>query len=130
MDERLSEYIIYAGAAFTVEWYIDPNGHSPSRAYYEALPVERRVPLLKLVRLMGEVGKIFDLRKFRNEGDKIFAFKPQPDRFLCFFFAGRKIIVTNAFEKKSDKLPKSEKERALRAKNDYEQRIRLGTYYG
>lgn len=49
---------------------------------------------------MGEQGKIFDETKFRNEGDKIYAFKPQPDRYLCFFFQGKKIIVTNAFIKK------------------------------
>ncbi len=84
---------------------------------------------LKLVRLMAEVGRIFDKTKFRNEGDQIFAFKPQPDRFLCFFFTGRRIVVTNAFHKKSQKLPEQEKGRALRAKRDFEDRIRRGIYY-
>ncbi|MBS4166988.1 hypothetical protein NEOC65_002090 [Neochlamydia sp. AcF65] len=48
---------------------------------------------------MGNQGKIFDEMKFRNEGDGIYAFKPQPDRYLGFFFKSKKIIVTNAFVK-------------------------------
>ena len=63
---------------------------------------------------MGDFGVIHDTTKFRNEGDSIYAFKPQPDRYLCFFFSGKKIIVTNAYRKKSDKLPKREKEIALK----------------
>jgi hypothetical protein len=61
--------------------------------------------------MMGDTGKIRDESKFRNEGDKVYAFKPQPHRFLSFFVEGKKIIVTNAFWKKQDKLPKGEKER-------------------
>jgi hypothetical protein len=121
--------VVYRGAAFTIEWYFDNCGVSAARDYYESLPLERRVKLLKLVRLMGEVGRIFDITKFRSEGDQIFAFKPQPDRFLCFFFGGRKIILTNAFHKKTQKLPPVEKERAIRAKRDFEDRIRRGVYY-
>ena len=120
---------LYKGSAFTIEWYIDERGHSEAFEYFESLTMERQVKLLKLVRLMGEVGKIFDKTRFRNEGDQIYAFKPQPDRFLCFFFVGKKIIVTNGFEKKSQKIPQVEKNRALRAKADYEARNTNGTYY-
>lgn len=56
-------------------------------------------------------------------------FKPQPHRFLCFFFNGEKIIITNAFIKKQQKLPHTEKERALKCKKDYENSVRKGTYY-
>lgn len=67
--------------------------------------------------------------KFRNEGDQIYAFKPKPHRFLCFFFSRQKIIVTNGFQKDQDKLPPNEKQRALKCKRDYEARVRAGTYY-
>ncbi len=82
-----------------------------------------------LLTMMGNIGEIRNKEKFRNEGDKIFAFKPQPHRFLCFFFEGDKIILTNAFMKKQQKLPKSEKDRALRYKMDYEKRVKEGSYY-
>ena len=120
---------IYQGSAFTVEWYTDDRGRSAAFHYFESLSIERRVRFLKLVRIMAEAGKIFDTTKFRNEGEQIYAFKPQPDRFLCFFFHGRRIIVTNGFEKKSDKLPPGEKDRALRAKADFELRFKQGAYY-
>jgi len=126
----ISKVVIYQGAAFTIEWYFDERGSSAAHAYYEKLSLERKVKLLKLVKLMGEIGKIFDKTKFNNEHDQIYAFKPQPDRFLCFFFTGRKIIISNAFEKKTAKLPPGEKDRALKAKADYEARIKKGTYYG
>jgi phage-related protein len=78
---------------------------------------------------MGDTGKIMDHTKFRNEGDKVFASKPQPYRFLSFFVVGSKIIVTNGFRKKSDKLPAGEKDTALQAKADYAVRTQQGGYY-
>ncbi len=82
-----------------------------------------------LFKRMGDFGRINDITKFRSEGDKIFAFKPQPDRYLSFFYAGNKIVLTNAFCKKSDKLPVAEKERAINRKRDYETRLKNGEYY-
>ena len=78
---------------------------------------------------MAHMGKIRNKTKFRNEGDGIYAFKPKPDRFLCFFFSEKKIIVTNAFEKKQDKLPVEEKKRALAYRRDYEARVKSENYY-
>jgi phage-related protein len=71
---------------------------------------------------MGDLGKIYDITKFRNEGDGIYAFKPQPDRYLSFFTDNKKIIVTNGFKKKTKKLPKNEKELAMKYRQDYFER--------
>lgn len=72
-----------------------------------------------LCQRMGDFGKILDKTKFRAEGDEIYAFKPQPDRYLCFFKKGKKIIVTNAYRKSGDKIPKSEKQLAISNRADY-----------
>ncbi len=40
------------------------------------------------------------------------------------------MIITNAFTKKQDKLPADEKSKALKRKDDYEQRVKKGRYYG
>ena len=40
-----------------------------------------------------------------------------------------KIIITNAFVKKAQKLRKQEKDRAIAARNDYIERVREGKYY-
>ena len=90
--------------------------------------VQQRKALM-LFKRIGDFGRISDITKFRNEGDKIFAFKPQPDRFLSFFYVGKKIVVTNGFLKKGQKLPKSEKELSLKFKADFEKRIKKNEYY-
>jgi Phage derived protein Gp49-like (DUF891). len=121
--------VAYRGSVFTVEWFFDSELKSQPLEYFLKLSDHRQDQVMKLFRLMGERGKINNITKFRNEGDGIYAFKPQPDRFLCFFCKGKKIVVTNAFEKKQDKLPKSEKDRALRAKEDYDERVEERIYY-
>lgn len=123
------QYIAYKGDEFTIEWYFNSKGKSIAFDYYQSLDVAERIKLLRLFQFMADHGTIKDQTKFNSEGDKIYAFKPQPHRFLCFFFDGKKIIVTNAFHKKQQKLPLKEKERALKLKNDYENRTKQGEYY-
>ncbi len=124
------EYVAYQGDVFQIEFYYDKNGKSQSKDYaLENLDKTEIKKFLKLLEMMGDLGKIRNKEKFRNEGDKVFTFKPQPHRFFCFFFEGRKIIITNAFKKKQQKLPKEEKVRALKCKEDYENRIKKETYY-
>jgi phage-related protein len=123
------EYIAYEGQEFTIEWYYDVRGKSQALEYYEALSQQEKKKLLYLFKRMGDAGKIMDKTKFNNEGDQIYAFKPQPDRFLCFFFEGKKIVVTNGFCKKKQKLPSNEKDTASKSKKDYELRVKRGDYY-
>lgn len=78
---------------------------------------------------MAKIGKILNITKFRHEGDSIYAFKPKPDRSFCFFYFHKKIIITNAFEKKQDKLSPIEKKRALAFQKDYKSRVEEGIYY-
>lgn len=78
---------------------------------------------------MGDHGSIQNEEKFKHEIDKIYVFKPHPDRFFCFFFQGSKIIITNAYEKKSDKMPPKEYYKAYKALQDYIKRCKEGMYY-
>jgi len=121
--------IAYEGTFYTVEWFFDEKGISQPLEYYDKQPGVKKRKLVQLFKVMCEHGKIFDETKFRNEGDKIYAFKPQPDRYLCFFFQDKRIIVTNAFLKKSPKLPNGEKEQALKALKSYQKRLKDGSYY-
>ena|SRR3990167_550433 len=124
-----NEFIAFEGRKFVIEWYFDNNGKSIALDYFESLDNACQMKLLGLFELMGDIGEIRNKEKFRYEDDKIYAFKPQPHRFLCFFFSGHKIIVTNAFHKKTDKLPIKEKERAVKLKSDFEMRSKRGDYY-
>ena len=86
----LKEYIAYEGDFLTVEWFFDEKGKSDALDYIETLSNSQKRKTLILFKRIGDFGKISDITKFRNEGDRIFAFKPQPDRFLSFFFKSKK----------------------------------------
>ncbi|MCD6046207.1 MAG: hypothetical protein K0R48_1370 [Gammaproteobacteria bacterium] len=128
-EQQLGQYIAFEGTEFVIEWYFDTKGNSAALDYFESLNEDEQLKLLYLFKLIGNNGEIKNKTKFRYEGDKIYALKPQPHRFLCFFFKEQKIIVTNAFHKKTDKLPINEKDRALKSKEDYELRVNRGEYY-
>jgi len=125
----MKEYIAYEGEFLTIEWFFDERGKSDALDFFETLSNAQKRKTLMLFKRIGDFGKISDITKFRNEGERIFAFKPQPDRFLSFFHTGKKIVVTNGFRKKAQKLPKKEKNLALKRMKDYNSRVRRGYYY-
>ena len=115
--------VIYQGNHFQIEWYFDANGFSQPYEYFLSATPDQRRTFLLLVKRIGDFGVIMDKTKFRNEGDGIFAFKPQPDRYLCFFTVGKKIIVTNSFVKRQQKLPQKEKKLCVKCQKDYLERF-------
>ena len=119
---KKEDCVIYKGDCFQIEWYYDSEGNSQPFDYYESCDVVQKRKFLMLCQRMGDFGKILDITKFRAEGDDIYAFKPQPDRYLAFFIKGRKIIVTNAYRKSGNKMPKGEKSLALKNRADYLER--------
>ena len=123
------EFIAYKGKKYIIEWYFNDREKSEACTYFESLSNDRKKKFFYLITMMGDQGTIFNEEKFRYEGDQIYVFKTSPDRFFCFFFDGAKIIVTNAYEKKSAKMPPKEKDRALKAKENYITRVKKGTYY-
>jgi phage-related protein len=125
----IREYVVYEGKKFIVEWYYDANGKSTALEYYKKLTAQERIKALQLFKRMGDAGEIKDTTKFNYEGDHLYAFKPKPDRYMCFFFTGKKVIITSAFRKKQQKLPDNEKNRAKIRKQDYENRVKKGDYY-
>ncbi|OLY59316.1 toxin-antitoxin system, toxin component [Leptospira santarosai serovar Guaricura] len=76
------EYLIYEGPKFSIEWYYDERFKSQALTYYETLSMDEQDDFLVLVKALAEKGQIFNKEKFRNEGDKIFAFKP----IFVFFY--------------------------------------------
>lgn len=73
--------------------------------------------------------KIYNTTKFRYEGDAIYVFKIDQDRYFSFFCKDKKIIITNAYTKKTQKMPQKEKAKALITRKNYIERCQKGTYY-
>ena len=85
-----------------------------------------QIKLLVLVRYIAENGRLFDETKFRliDKKEKVYEFKPLAERFFNFFYEGKKIIITNAYRKKGQKVNRRELARAINLKRDYEFRVK------
>lgn len=94
------EFVAYKGKAYQIEWYFNRQGKSIALDYYLSLTAMERIRVLMLFKKMGDVGCIKDKTKFNYEGDKLYAFKPIPDRFLCFFMSVKKPLLRMHFEKR------------------------------
>ena len=71
-----------------------------------------RVPETYLKHLENTDG-LFEIRV--QQGSDIF-------RIFCFFDEGKLVVLANGFQKKTQKTPKKEIERALKIKEEYESR--------
>lgn len=69
-----------------------------------------RIPETYLKHLEGTNG-LFEIRV--QQGGDIF-------RIFCFFDEGQLVVLANGFQKKTQKTPKNEIEKALKIKQDYE----------
>ena len=125
------EYIFYRGEKFQIEFYFTQKGAMPAKEYYDASDHYTKVKLYSLVRFMAANGRLFDEKRFRlvHKKEKIYEFKPNDERFFNFFWEGRRIIITNAYPKKGQKVDQRELERAINSKRDYEFRVKGGIYY-
>ena len=76
------------------------------------------------LRLIEELPRVPDTYlKSLEEADGLFEIRIQQGsdifRILCFFDEGKLIILMNAFQKKTQKTPKQEIEKALKIKKEY-----------
>lgn len=77
---------------------------------FKIIETQKHVPENYLKHLKGTTG-LYEIRV--QMGSNIY-------RIFCFFDKGELIVLANGFQKKSQKTPKSEIERALKIKNEYE----------
>ena len=125
------EYIFYNGDKFQIEFYFTEKGALPAKEYFDSADRQVKVKLLALVKYMAEHGRLFDETKYRivDKNERIYEFKPMSERFFNFFYEERKIIITNAYRKKGQKVDGRELAMAINLKKDYEFRVKGGAYY-
>ena len=116
-----SSRLVYNGASLSIEFYVTSNGAVPAEEWLEQLPLAIQQKFAALFARIGDTGKIWNERKFKHltETDQIFEFKVETDRILCFFFVGRRLILTHGFRKAGDKTPKREIARAEMYKQEF-----------
>ena len=128
---KKEEYIFYQGEKFQVEFYFTETGEMPAKEYLEKESLEVQVKLAALVEYIADHGRLFNKTKFRKVDSKenIFEFKPADHRFFSFFYEGKRIIITSAYRKKTQKVSKRDLEKARILKKTYADRLKEGVYY-
>lgn len=93
----------------------DEHGNSEMADFIENLGNSDQRKLVHLFKMFCEQGTIRNREKFNYEGDHIYAFKSSQVRILCTYLPGkakRTLLLLNHFVKKTQRLPKTEKQKA------------------
>ena len=121
MPHYYDDFLVYSGEHYSVYFHAEIKNSSSVNDYYKSCDSVTRASLLYLIKRMCDIGHIYDTTKFRieNKENKIYCFKPKAERFFCFFFAGKKIIITSAYTKKRQKLDYNELGKAIKIRKEY-----------
>jgi len=106
----MNRKIIFHGESF-IDFYKNLNSNVKSKFQYvfELIKQVERVPKKFLVPMKGYKG-LFEIRV---------EYQSNIYRIFCCFEKGKLIILFNAFQKKSQKTPKKEIEKAMKLKDEY-----------
>ena len=120
-----------------MEWYYTEEGELPAYEYFRKMNQRSQDRFLYIVKYLADAsrGELLPrtMLNIEDRQEKIYALKPDVERFFTFMFAGGKVIVTNAFRKHSQKMTRKDREKlktAVRYRRDYIKRIGEGVYYG
>ena len=116
---------------FEVIFYKKENGEEPVKEFLLSLNVKMRAKVARAISILERNGNELREPFSKYLGDGIFelriSFSSDISRVLYFFFNKKRIILTNAFIKKTQKTPYNEIEKAKKYKNDY---IRRNNFNG
>jgi len=120
---------------FEIIFYQDGKGRSSILDYMDELKAggskNSRVKLDKIlycIRLLEEHGRGLNMPHARYLDGEIWELRPSSDRILFASFIGNQFILLHCFEKKTQKTPRREIEKAKRELA--EMRERMGTHGG
>ncbi len=136
MRKLEQEFLVYEGEYFEVEFYFNNKGNILIWSDFINLIDREQATFLATVEKIANAPPgvihpktIFNIEDSKN---KIWAIKFGKNRFCSFFYEGKKIIITNAYKKKSQKNTRKEAlqiKKASQYKKDYQNRIKIDTYY-
>ena len=114
--------LFYEGEQYSVFFHAQDKGASEVYDYYQQCDDLTRASLLYLVKIIANTGRIYDETKFRVEDKqhKIYCFKPKKERFFCFFFKGKEIIITSGYTKQRQKLDRNALKKAIKIRQEYQ----------
>ena len=114
-------------ADFEVIFYEKENGDCPVEEFINSLDVKMRAKMVGLLELLEEKGNQLREPYSKPIDDGIFEIRCKVGnnitRVLYFFYYEGKIILTNGFEKKTQKTPPEEIKLAKERRADFKERM-------
>ncbi len=108
---------------FDIDFFKFDDGKCPVREYLDSTDTKMRAKILWTISLLEKNGNMLPMPYSEHLDDGIFELRTKQgsdiSRVLYFFCVGRKIILTNGFDKKTNKTPKSEIEIAKKYRKIY-----------
>ena len=125
------------GAIRSFEWFWELDGTMPALDAFEDLPATDQLAIIATFRHWGDLphGRRISETRVNTEHDdpKILAAKAGKHRFTVFH-AGNDTWIEHGYYAKRraalDKVGRGVVERAIKARDDYEERVKRGVYYG
>jgi len=106
-----------------VVYFVTDSGRKPVEEFIKGLNVHSRDKFFTVVQLLEDFGRGLALPHAKYIGNEIFELRfdavEGATRGLYFFFDGEKAVLTNGFQKKSNKTPKQEKATAIERRKIY-----------
>ena len=114
-------------AKFEVIFYEKSDGDCPVEEFIESLDVKMRAKIVGLLELLEEKGNLLREPYSKPIVDGIFELRCKVGnnitRVLYFFYYEGKIILTNGFVKKTQKIPLEEVRLAKEPRADFKERM-------
>ena len=111
---------------YEVIFYQKPDGSIPIYDFIMGLPHGLREKAARDLELLQSYGRNLRMPYSKHIDDGVFELRIRLAndiaRVFYFFYVGKKIIVTNGYVKKTQKLARRELKRALKYKKDWEER--------
>ncbi len=113
--------------AYKIDFYEDENGDCPVEEFLDSLDLKMRAKLFRVFDILEHNGPNTRMPYSEYLEDGIFEIRAKQGtnitRVLYFFFLEKKIILTNGFAKKTQKIPRKELNKAKKYRIDYERRF-------
>lgn len=108
---------------FEIIFYDKPNGEEPAKDFIMSLDDKMRAKIVSLIEMLANNGYALREPYSKHLADDIFELRAKVasdiSRVLYFFVVGKKIVITNGFVKKTQKISKRELELAKKYRNDF-----------
>lgn len=107
----------------TITFYETADGKAPVRKFLDALPGKAAQKIAYVLMLIEEVDILPSTYFKKLTGTNLWEcrirFESNASRILCFMAGGSMVVLTNAFQKKTQKTPVREIELAENYRKDY-----------